>query len=153
MEVRFATHEDVGALVELGREAHAESPRYARLEYAPSKVEDTARALLDNPYAIILIAEYRSKAIGVFAGMVVEHFFSNERYACDLILYVKQSHRGSSAAVRLLREWERALEDADVSEFGLGISSEVNPERTRRLYERLGYRAAGYIMVREVSKS
>ena len=153
IKVRMADELDVPALVALGRAMHAESPRFSGVEFSESKVIDTTRELLRNPWSLVLVAERDGAVIGMIAGMVTEYFFGFERYAFDLVFFVSQEHRGSSAAVRLLSEWDRVLaEDGHVREAVLGISTGVNAERTQRLYERLGYRESGSILVKDFNK-
>lgn len=151
MEIRTATPDDVEQLVMLGRWAHAESPRYRGIEFDVERAKDFAHAMLRNPWAAFIVADDAGVLVGAFGGIVVPHFFSDERYASDVFMYVVPERRGSYVAVRLLRRWEAILRnDGRVRESLLGISSEVASDRTRNLYKRLGYRDAGYLMVKHV---
>src|SRR5690606_19792445 len=135
--------------VELGEMMHAESPRFRALTYDPVKVAGVALRLIYDPAAQVLVAEQGGQLIGMLAGMIVEHFFGDDCYATDYVFYVHPAYRGTSAAPRLYRAWEELLKaDGRVKEVLLGISTEIHPERTRRFYERLGFRETGAIMVR-----
>lgn len=148
-KIRFATEHDVPVIVELGRRMHAESPRFSFFEFSEEKaVETTCLALSDG---LLLVAEQDGGVVGMIAGLPGEHFFSRARYICDLVCYVLPDYRGTSIGSRLVREWDKVISEADLdlAESILGISTEVQPERTKELYERLGYRLSGYIMVKD----
>src|SRR5690606_27969112 len=135
--------------VELGEMMHAESPRFRALPYDPAKVAGVALRLIYDPAAQVLVAEPDGQLISMLAGMIVEHCLGPDCYATDYVFYAHPAHRGTSAAPRLYREWLRILQaDGRVKEVSLGISTEIHPERSRRFYERLGFRETGAIMVR-----
>lgn len=151
MEIRTATasQRDLVQLVELGRLAWLESPRYSHLKYDGMRAWAFTEALMHNERAIVLVATDGDQIIGVLAGIVTPYFFAPELYASDIFFYVRSDYRGGGAAKELLHEWDRLMEtDGRVTESVLGISSEINSDRTRKFYERLGYRCAGYLMVK-----
>lgn len=147
MIIRHAALEDVPALVALGRDMHDESPRFRGLPYDETQVTYVGRNLIENEDGLVLVAEHDGQLAGMLAGVAVQHFFCAEFYATDLVFYVVPEHRGSSAAFRLLAQWRTHWRSRGVTELVLGVSTEVHPERTMRLYERLGYRRSGGIMV------
>ncbi|HEX7011596.1 MAG TPA: GNAT family N-acetyltransferase [Steroidobacteraceae bacterium] len=151
MEIRNATINDIDALVELGEMMHAESPRYRTLTYDPVKVAGIAQHLICDPAAQVLVAEQGGQLVGMLAGMVVQHYFGHDYYATDYVFFVRPEHRGSSAAPRLYRAWEELLKaDGRAKEIALGISTEVDLERTWSFYKRLGFHGSGAIMVKKL---
>lgn len=146
--VRAATLADVSEMVAMGRGMHAESPRFRSAPYCEHKAAAVTRALIASEDGAVLVAEYNGDLVGMVLGMVSEHFFSTAKYACDFVVYVRKSFRSSKAAMKLLREWEKFLDDKGVTDRQLGISTEVQAGRTKALYEHLGYRLSGYIMVK-----
>lgn len=154
MEVRRATHDDANALAVLGAFMHSESPRYRHLDFEPQKVIDMTHALLDNEYAVVLVVEHEGFIVGMFAGIVAQHYFCFQLYSSDIVFYVAPEHRGSRAGVMLLREWERVIaEDGRVVESVIGVSADIDPDRVCGLLERLGYRQRGHIMVKSHVRS
>lgn len=141
MEVRTATEADVPELLEMGRAMHAESPRYRHRHYSPDKVEQFARRLVATGGTHV--AEIDGRIVGMFAGFVVEDWFGNDRVASDFVVYVRPEHRGSSAFVRLVKAFEKWAAGQGAVEIAPGVSTEVDPDKTVALYERLGYRALG----------
>src|SRR5690606_41625804 len=106
---------------------HAESPRYRTLTYDPVKVAGIALHLIYDPAAQVQVAEQDGQLIGMLAGMVVQHFFGDDYYATDYVLFVRPEHRGSSAAPRLYRAREELLKEGGrVKELGLGISIDID---------------------------
>lgn len=139
---------DIPTLVELGRRMHAESPRFARLAFDPQRLTAVAAGLIPNPDCCILVGDNDGLLIGMFVGFVMQHFFSTASYASDMALYVTPEERGGTLAVRFLRRFESWAHDKGAAECVPGISTEVEVERTARLYERLGYKRSGLIMRR-----
>lgn len=148
--VRYARMSDVPALVELGRRMHAESPRFVRLAFDPQRLAGVATNLIPNKDCCILVGDNDGPLIGMFVGFVMQHFFSTASYASDMALYVTPEERGGSLAVRFLRRFESWSRDKGAAELVPGISTEVEVERTARLYERLGYKRSGLIMRRSL---
>lgn len=149
--VRFATPADIERCVELGARMHAESPRFSKFPYSPEKVKRMAAALIAGENSCVIVAEHRDIGIiGFYGGFIAEHFFSEAKFAGDAAVFVSPSYRGGSAFVRmamLFEEWARAH---GAVEFAPGISTEVNPESVLKMYERLGYRLSGHLVVKDV---
>jgi GNAT superfamily N-acetyltransferase len=147
--IRNATREDLPALVELGRQMAAESPRYSRLRYSACKVEALLGKMIDSPDGFVMLAEADGVAVGVMAAFVSAHWMSDDLMASDFGLYMLPEHRGGTAAMRMARAyiaWARARGALDIS---LGISTNVNSEQTARFYSALGGRPAGFLFLFE----
>jgi GNAT superfamily N-acetyltransferase len=151
-KVRIASLDDVPAIVSLGRVMHRESPRFSRFPFSAEKVDALVRGMISNPAgAVIFVAEERDQGIvGMFGGIVAEHFFTTKKFATDVAVFVVQAYRGGSAFARMLREFEAWAVDKGVFEIAPGISTEVSPERTLALYEKKGYRLSGHMAVKYV---
>lgn len=149
-KIRIADHADIPAMIALGRRLHAESERYAAVPFDVDKLTDTITMMLASPWHVILLAEVDDVLVGMFGGGVAPYFFSHSLFGADVSLFVAPEHRGSTIAVRLIKEWERLLSgDTRVKESILGISTGIDADRTKQLYERLGYRCVGYVMVKD----
>lgn len=150
--VRTATLDDVSALVSLGRVMHRESPRFSRFPFSAEKVEALVRGMIGNPAgAVIFVAEERDQGIvGMFGGIVAEHYFTTSKFATDVAVFVSQAYRGGSAFPRMLQAFEAWAVDRGAFEIAPGISTEVSPERTLALYQKKGYRLSGHLTVKYV---
>jgi GNAT superfamily N-acetyltransferase len=150
-EVRRATPADFPALIAMGRALHDESPRYRDMPFNPDKLLALAGRLQGSLLyadAVILVATAGGEPVGMTVGVVAERFFNDERYVTDLTVYVKPEHRGGSAFLRMIRALEAWAADQGVADLAIGVSTEIHADRTVCAYEKLGYRLAGYTMVK-----
>ena len=151
MEIRRATVGDIEAMIELGRQFHAEcTVPFPLLD--DGMVRDLTPRLLDlpNEFLAFLAVDPRIGVRGrhedVFGMLIAEaahYVFSPETVVQHDILYVRPDRRGSSAAVRLIRgfeDWARAI---GATHATLSVHSGISPRRTGRLYEKLGYSYQG----------
>lgn len=142
MTIRNAVHDDVDALLELGREMHAES-WYAYLPFDEAKVRNALCTAISRGF--LAVQEADGRIVGGMAGLITEFWFCRSLIATDLGLFVKSDKRGSTAAVRLVQafiDWARANGAAEVN---LAISTGVRIEETGDLYKALGLTHVGGI--------
>lgn len=143
MVIRPAGYDDVEPLIEMGKRMHKESA-YAFLPFDREKVRRLMISYIDDSETQCgLVAEESGILVGMFAGYLTDYFFCEEKVACDLILYVDREHRGSSAAVRLVRGFCNWARNHGAREVCLGVSTEINPETTGRFYEKMGLSHSG----------
>lgn len=149
--VRAATAADLPALIEMGQALHDESARYQGMAFNPDKLRRLfARlqgTLLTKP-GCVFVAEAQGYITGMAVGIIAERWFSDEVYLTDLTMYVRPEHRGGRAFQRLVQALEQWAKQQGIEEGALGVSTEIHAERTVRAYEHMGYRLAGYTMVK-----
>lgn len=154
--IRPATVEDIQVIVELGRAMHAESPRYRRLNYNPDKVASRVRNMvtgtLTTPAAGgAFVAVKDGKIIGMIGGYVAETFFGDDTVASDFAFYITPSERRKGrAAVELVRAFEDWAIPQGVADIVPGVSTMIETQSTRRLFEKLGYEHYGEMMIKRV---
>jgi GNAT superfamily N-acetyltransferase len=143
--VRQATIEDVTQLVKLGRLMHAEAPALNHASYDEDKVR--AAITLAVQGGGVFVHETDGEIDGGFAGMIVERWFSTDRYATDLALFVRQDRRGGFIACRVLDAFIAwcARQGVAARDVVIGVSTGVRAWDTGRLYERLGFECIGGI--------
>lgn len=145
MRIRPAKRNDAQALVEMGFQMHQESA-YAFLPYDRDKVHRLIIDHLDHPEDCFLhIAEVDGRPAGLLMGMLSDYFFCGESIASDEAFFVEPEHRGTSAAVRLLRAFRQWAKARGAAELCLGVSTRVAADRTGRFYERMGLTQVGAI--------
>ena len=146
--LRDATLDDVPALVELGRAMHAESPNFAALRFNGEKLAATIRHVIQSPDGFARVAtDAAGKLTGGMLALATPHWFSDDKVACDLALFIAHEHRGGMAAPRLLNAYARWAFDLGVSMVQFGVMTGIDPEKTEQLCSRLGWRRGGVIMV------
>ena len=138
-----AKYQDIA--MELGRAIHAES-RFGAYEYSDRKT----LALLANPSVFCMLYLVEGKGAGFFLGIVQQMWFSEKKFGFDLALYIKPEHRGGSAAVRMVREFEKFCRASGCSEVNLSSSAEISTELAHRLYLGLGYQDCGFIVRKQI---
>ena len=99
----------------------------------------------------VYIAIYNNQIIGVFIGFITEYYFGKDLYASDLTYYVDRTKRGSVAAVKLFREFETWAIKKGAKRINPATSTGINPERTKKFYERMGYTVTGHTYNKEVN--
>lgn len=142
MSIRPAAPADIPAIVALGERMHAEAPNFQGWAFDREKVAALVAGLI-NGGGCALVAELDGELCGGVLGMCTEHWFSRERVASDLALFVAPGRRGGSLAVRLVmgfKAWALAM---GAREVHMGVSTGVHPEATARLFEACGLRHTG----------
>jgi GNAT superfamily N-acetyltransferase len=144
--IRPANLTDLNALVALGRVMHAESPRMGRMEYAELKAKATLAGLIASPdNCLLLVADEGGKLVGGIAAAIEEHWFSNDKMAYDLALFVHPDKRGGMTAARLLNAYAHWAKEKGARITQFGISTGVNLETTGALAEKLGFERSGVL--------
>lgn len=142
--IRKADTDDIPALIRLGREMAAEAPTFKMLDFDDQRVIDLFNSPVMVDMGACFLAEEKGEAVGMFCGVVVPHYFGHMLMANDLCLFVSKSKRGGTAAYRLIKTFETwALAKGAVS-LRFGVSTNVEPIRTLKLYQKLGYELEGY---------
>lgn len=155
VKIREAKHDDIPELVAMGRAMHEESPEYQRMDFSEEKVAKLARylcgtMLVPSRPGSALVAEDEGRIIGMMAGFVIEHFFGHDKIASEYVLYVKPEHRRGTAAVRLIRAFEKWALSQGVRAIMPGVTTGNKTERTQALYMHLGYEANGVTLIKRV---
>lgn len=151
VSVRVATLDDLPVLVEMGRQLHAESPRYRDSRYLPEKVEALGRSLI--PAGGTHVAEKDGRIIGMLAGYVAEQWFSDYKVASDLTFYIAPEHRKTSrAALLLVRAFEQWAIASGAKEIIPGTSTQIDVESTTRFYTKMGYAVYGNTFIKRLHR-
>lgn len=148
MSVRPATLDDMVALLDLAEAMHAEAPQYLGWKFDPEKVERMFRGLIVGN-GCLLVSEIDGVVVGGIAGICVEHWFSPEKVATDLALFILRERRNGTTAMRLIAgfvEWAKVVGARRVN---LGITTGVHPDSTARLYAAAGLQSSGSIYSRD----
>ena len=142
--IRKADTDDIPSLTRLGREMAEEALTFKMLDFDDQKVIDLFNSPVMEECGGCFIAEDKGEAIGMFCGTVIPHYFGHMLMANDLCLFVTKSRRGGTAAYRLIKTFENWAVAKGAVSLRFGVSTNIEPERTLKLYEKLGYKLDGY---------
>lgn len=116
------------------------------LEHAMSSL----LSAIADPKSCVLVAVRGKSIVGFLYATVSTFFWSKTPVAVDQLLYVTPEHRGRMYGVHLLREYESWARAQGVPEIRISIASGITEDRTRKLYQTLGYELLGYVYRKEL---
>jgi len=140
-KVRQAVEQDIPALVALGRGMHAEAPALRHARYDADKVAAALKHSIAQ--GCTFVHEQEGELDGAFVGIVIERWFSSDRMAADLALFVRRDRRGGLIAYRLLDAFLTWCDEQGIDDRQLAVSTGVAPAATGELYKRLGFEPIG----------
>lgn len=131
-------------VLRLGLQMHEEGA-YSSVEF---DVEMTAHCILqmvvNNPDGFGLIAyDHEENPVAMLAGGCSNYFFSRKKKTYDHVWFVVPEHRGKKTAVVLLKKFLAWSKDRGASEVFMGVTTNIAPEKTGRLFEKLGFKHVG----------
>lgn len=146
-QVRHATPEDFPRIMEMGHAMHKESPRFQKFSFDDEKCRKLFDELVNQ--GGVFLAVLGEEIVGMFVGMIHEHYFSSELTASDLALYVVPEHRGGSAAVRLIKAFEGWAFAHEARCMTLSSNTKVDTEKAMALFGKMGYEYCGGVTYKE----
>lgn len=138
IKITNAAYNDITDLLFLGKKMHAES-RYCVFDFNVDKCLGLLTRLIGSEHGIVLVAKCKNETIGMFAGVVQEHFFGHSSSSSDLFFYIIPEHRNGKTANLLLHEYIDIANKMGVDDIRVGNSTGVMTERVGRLYESNGF--------------
>ena len=154
MPIRFATPDDIPALVELGRRMHAIT-RFRCYSYDEARVAAALRKILGerSRYACF-VAEGAGGAIaGALIAVLERHIFSEALVASVMHFDVLPEKRMGGYAVKLLVALERWAANRNAAEIALGVNSALNGDAITTFAQRIGFSHVGGNYVRRLTGS
>ena len=146
IEIRPATIEDIPRLVTISAEAVVE------LNYCPPELFDVNKVILTYNLAVesneqeVLLAFDGVDVVGFLFGVSYLQWYSSERVACELALYISPKYRGRHLLKRLLNEYYKwAKYTAHATKVTLGVSVETDRQRTETMFELLGLKKGNQV--------
>lgn len=144
--IRQATADDLGALVELSRQMHAESPRFRRLQFDAEKMRRTAAGLIESPQGFAWVAEVDGRIVGGMLAAVCEHWCSSDKIGLDYGLYVQPGARGAgNDAVALAKQYAAWAREQGAVWPQVGITAGIRDEAAAKVFTYAGGKQVGTI--------
>lgn len=132
---------NVMALMSLLR---VESPVFKHYPEDPAYVTNQLTFMVQSPIHIMLVDDAPAGIKGVMFGFCGSPWWSPYYEANEMLLAVFEEYRGSSVAVRLIKEFECIAVNRHCMSINVGSSLGINDDRVERLYKALGYESRGH---------
>jgi GNAT superfamily N-acetyltransferase len=148
MSIRFATPQDIPALVSLGARVHALS-RFKSMPYDAERVAaalQTAFTQDDGRYICFVATDAQGQVAGGLLATLERHIFSPQITASIMHFDVLPEKRSGGYPLRLIKAFEAWCNNRKIHEISFGINSvddEQELARLARFAKRLGYRKIG----------
>lgn len=146
MFVRLALEADIPAIVDLARENCELSTPH--LTFSERRVAETCREYLATANPTIFVVEHERKVIAMLVATINEYRQSEGLFTTQEVLYVSRAHRGSRAAVLLMKHliaWSKRLGAIEISG---GNDNLYQSERTAKFLSHFGFEQVGFFMRR-----
>ncbi len=144
--IRHATEADVPRIVEMGQRFVASTAYATLISLNTEQLTGTTRDLLNNPDALVLLAEKDGDVIGMLAAIRFNHPMSGQHIAQEVVWWVDPEHRGT-AGIRLLRAAE-----AWAVAGGAEVLQMIAPsEKVGKFYAAVGYAPVETVFQRRLS--
>jgi len=155
LNIRKMVAFDLGQVVDLVEALTDESPVYRGKRFNRKRTTDFATHFcFGGANAFGYVAETEAEElVGFIAVHVGDSPTHDIRVAREVGLFVRQAYRGTSAAVRMIKAAEQEVLRYDADEFWLGVSTGIEPEKTTRLFEKLGFERASWGVMKEVKNN
>lgn len=150
MDIRDFTVEDIPVLIELGKKMHKESS-FAQVSFDEMKIREMALHYLANPeQCFARVASENNRIYAMYIAYISDYYFSRDLAGFDEALFVTPEKRGGIAAIRLVKEFETWAKAKGANELRPACSTGCFSERTKLLYEALGYEVVGYTFKKRI---
>lgn len=146
MAIKLATRDDVPVLCALAQLMCEEAPNFAS---HPFDLGKTAH-FIGNLHVAFILTDADEEPIGMIGGHMAHMQFSMDTVAYEDGLYILKEHRGAGQAVQLIRAFEEWAIENGATRIQVGTNTGVGADRTKALYERLGFAHTGYLLSKEV---
>ena len=135
--IRKAEFRDVSGIMQVAKDAHKKSLS-SSVPLDPKILRNNLQVCVLSAEHFVLVVELEGNIEGAFIGVTHQLWYSRKKQATDLFFYVTDKGVGWGAKMmRRFISWSK--ENRGVGEIMLGIGSGIgDPDRTRKLYERMG---------------
>lgn len=137
--MRRATHDDIAALIELGRPFIAAHPVLSGVGITDAQLQAVLTNVIDQ--GVIIVAEsLDGSLVGMLAGMVAPMWCAPDtKCATELAWWMKPGHRHGMTAVRMVRDFEEWAEQQNATHTVMSSIPQMG-QRAGEFIERLGYK-------------
>ena len=129
--------------VEMGMLAFGESAFSGKIEFDDQKLLEIAEKYAVEDGHVLLIAVDGGETVGVFAGNMSEFYFSSDKFARDVLWYVREEYRKLGVGLELLAMFEAWAKGEGAKMVYLSQDSGINMDKFTRMLDKRGYGLVG----------
>ncbi len=145
MAIRFATVEDIPALVALGKRMHAIT-RFRAFDYDEQRIAQALRAAFmqgKGRYVCFVAADGENQVVGALLAVLERHIFSDQIIASVMHYDVLPERRMGGYGLRLIKAFEQWAKNRKVAEISFGINSGGEHQQVGVFARRIGFEPVG----------
>lgn len=146
MLVRLALEEDFPIIVEMAR-MNIEETR-SEIGFDEVQAMETCYSYLDRASPTIFVVEQHREVIGFLLADMYSYRASDGLFTTQEVLYVRPAHRGTRAAVALMKHFIAWSKQLGAKECLGGNDNSFNSDRTARFLEHFQFKRVGHAMRR-----
>ena len=143
------TLDDMPDLIRMGKKFYEESPEYKRFSFNEDKLHTLGHWAITEPDSICIVYD-KNGIQGMMYGMVHEQYFSLDKSAGELFLFVNQDRRGALIGKRLVSAFEAWAHSMNAIDIRVGVSAGITPDRVVGFYKALGYTSNATMLRKEL---
>jgi L-amino acid N-acyltransferase YncA len=150
MAIRFATVQDIPALVALGQRIHGIT-RFQTLAYDEARVAQTLHAALTqrkDRYVCFVAVAADGQVVGLLLGVLERHIFTHQFTASVMVYAVLPERRTGGHGLRLMKAFEQWARNRQVAEIAFGINSGAEHDAVAAFARKLGFVGVGENLVK-----
>lgn len=138
--IQRATREHIDMLSAAGVHLLNDLPNYASVECDPMHTKQMLNLYIDLPDLAIFFKEVDGEVVGLFMGLVAAPWFSPTKEMSEIMFWVREDHRRSNLAVRLIHTVEEWAKSLGAKRLILAAASGYETARVEKFYNYLGYK-------------
>ena len=149
MEVRPAKQSEIFQLIPLIKQHYDSTGFPQELGFDGLLTFQFLYAMAENDQSLLLVLSDNDYLVGVLGMQMADTFFTDERAARELFLYIAPEYRGRSHAFEMINKAEAWAKSKLATAMIIG-NHPLSPPYVGALYERHGYRQAQTDYIRKL---
>lgn len=140
INIREAVMTDVGSICVHLMNMH-ETTSYKNTNVDIQKMSQSLMNFIELEGVCVFVLEINEDVEGFFIGAATEQWWGHTLQASDLLLYISPAFRNNGSAPALINAYKAWAIGMGVQkdQIRLGITTDVNVEKTSKLYNNLGF--------------
>ena len=152
IEYRDITLQDIPEVMERAGQFFEGSPTYRHIPRDTDKLLMLFEDAVYNPDIFCRLAISDGRIVGGMIGAAVEYYFSRERMAGDIAIFIEPEFRNSRIAVKLVDSFGKWATSVGCREVTIGATTQSHGNGYERLLNRLGYETVGFVTKKQTER-